>query len=58
MLSDAEWRKRLSEEAYAVLRHETTEQPYTSTLLNEKRTGFLHLRRLRSTSVFVPCQVQ
>ena len=39
MLSDAEWRKRLSEDAYAVLRHEATERPYTSTLLNEKRTG-------------------
>ena len=39
MLSDAEWRKRLSEDAYAVLRHEATERPYTSTLLNEKRAG-------------------
>ena len=39
ILSDAEWRKRLSEDAYAVLRHEATERPYTSTLLNEKRTG-------------------
>lgn len=39
MLSDAEWRKRLSEDAYAVLRHEATERPYTSDLLNEKRAG-------------------
>ena len=39
MLSDAEWRKRLSEEAYAVLRQEATERPYTSALLNEKRAG-------------------
>jgi peptide-methionine (R)-S-oxide reductase len=38
-LSDAEWRKRLSEDAYAVLRHEATERPYTSALLNEKRAG-------------------
>ena len=39
MLSDAEWRERLSEDAYAVLRHEATERPYTSTLLDEKRAG-------------------
>ena len=39
MLSDAEWRKRLSEDAYAFLRHEATERPYTSELLNEKRVG-------------------
>lgn len=39
MLSDAEWRKRLSEDAYAVLRHEATERPYTSNLLHEKRAG-------------------
>jgi peptide-methionine (R)-S-oxide reductase len=39
MLSDAEWKKRLSPEAYAVLRHEATEQPGTSKLLNEHRAG-------------------
>ena len=39
MLSDTEWRKRLSEDAYAVLRHEATERPYTNDLLNEKRAG-------------------
>ena len=39
MLSDAEWRKRLSEGAYAVLRHEATERPCISDLLNEKRAG-------------------
>jgi peptide-methionine (R)-S-oxide reductase len=38
-LSDAEWRKRLSPEAYAVLRHESTERPGSSTLLEEHRSG-------------------
>ncbi len=38
-LSDEEWRKRLSEPAYAVLRREATERPFTSDLLNEKRAG-------------------
>ncbi len=38
-LSDEEWRKRLSEPAYAVLRREATERPFTSDLLAEKRAG-------------------
>ena len=38
-LSDADWKKRLSPEAYAVLRREATERPGTSDLLNEKRDG-------------------
>jgi peptide-methionine (R)-S-oxide reductase len=38
-LSDAEWRARLTPEAFAVLRQEGTEPPYTSPLLNEKRPG-------------------
>ena len=41
-LSDAEWRKRLSPESYAVLRREGTEPPFTSELNNEKRTGIFH----------------
>lgn len=39
MLADAEWKKRLSPDAYAVLRHEATEPPFTSKLLNEHRAG-------------------
>lgn len=37
--SDAEWKKILSPEAYDVLRHQGTEQPFTSPLLNEHRKG-------------------
>ena len=38
-LSDADWKKRLSPKAYAVLRQEATEPPFTSPLLNEHRAG-------------------
>ena len=38
-LTDAEWRKRLSPLAYAVLRQAATERPYTSPLNNEHRKG-------------------
>jgi peptide-methionine (R)-S-oxide reductase len=38
-LSDAEWKRRLSPQAYAVLRQEGTERPFTSALNAEKRTG-------------------
>ncbi len=38
-LSDAEWHKRLSPQAYAVLRQEDTERPFTSPLLKEHRKG-------------------
>jgi peptide-methionine (R)-S-oxide reductase len=38
-ISDAEWKKRLSPEAYEVLRREGTERPFTSPLLNEHRKG-------------------
>jgi len=38
-LSDAEWRKRLSPEAFAVLRQASTEYPFASPLNNEHRKG-------------------
>ncbi|KGG13377.1 MULTISPECIES: peptide-methionine (R)-S-oxide reductase MsrB [Prochlorococcus] len=38
-LSNEEWKRRLSSEAYKVLREEATERPFTSPLNEEKRTG-------------------
>jgi peptide-methionine (R)-S-oxide reductase len=38
-LSDAEWHKRLSPQAYAVLRKASTEYPFTSPLNKEHRSG-------------------
>lgn len=37
--TDAEWRKLLTVDQYAVLRHEATERPGSSPLLHEKRRG-------------------
>jgi peptide-methionine (R)-S-oxide reductase len=39
VLSDEQWRKRLDEAQYAVLRQEGTERPFTSPLNDEKRKG-------------------
>jgi len=38
-LTDAQWRARLSPAAYNTLRHEATERPFSSPLLNEHRAG-------------------
>ena len=37
--ADAEWRKMLTADQYAVLRQEATERPFTSPLLHEERAG-------------------
>lgn len=38
-VSDADWRKRLAPDSYAVLRREATERPGSSPLNREKRVG-------------------
>ena len=38
-ITDAEWKTRLPEASYEVLRHEDTERPGASPLLNEHRKG-------------------
>ena len=55
--SDAEWRKLLTPDQYAVLRHEATERPFTSPLLHEERRGTFacagcHLDVFSSTTKF------
>jgi peptide-methionine (R)-S-oxide reductase len=37
--SEAEWRRRLTPQQFAVLRQEATERPFSSPLNEEKRTG-------------------
>jgi peptide-methionine (R)-S-oxide reductase len=37
--TDAEWKKLLTPDQYAVLRHEATERAFTSPLLHEERRG-------------------
>nr|ACH70611.1 methionine sulfoxide reductase B [Ulva fasciata] len=39
MLSDEEWRSKLSPTQYSILRQASTERPFVSPLSNEKRTG-------------------
>ncbi|MDO7844472.1 peptide-methionine (R)-S-oxide reductase MsrB [Sphingomonas immobilis] len=38
-LTDAQWKAKLSPQAYQVLRHESTETPFTSPLNKEHRSG-------------------
>ncbi|WP_062114748.1 peptide-methionine (R)-S-oxide reductase MsrB [Aureimonas sp. AU40] len=40
--TEREWRARLSQDAFAVLRQEATERPFTSPLLNVHETGLFH----------------
>jgi peptide-methionine (R)-S-oxide reductase len=40
--SDDEWRQRLTDEQYYILRDHGTERPYTSPLNDEERDGLYH----------------
>ncbi|MCV2402247.1 peptide-methionine (R)-S-oxide reductase MsrB [Marinomonas sp. C2222] len=40
VFTDAEWRKKLTDFEYQVMRHEKTEPAGSSSLLNEKRSGY------------------
>ena len=39
VLTDTEWKEKLTEEAYFILRQSGTERPFSSVLNNEKRKG-------------------
>jgi peptide-methionine (R)-S-oxide reductase len=41
-ITEAEWKERLDPKAFAVLRREDTERPFTSPLEHEKRKGTYH----------------
>ena len=43
-LSEAEWKKRLTPQQFAVLRQQATERPFSSPLNAEKRTGLFACR--------------
>lgn len=43
-ISDAEWRRRLGAASWTVLRHEGTEQPFSSALNDEHRAGVFSCR--------------
>jgi peptide-methionine (R)-S-oxide reductase len=40
--SDEEWRRELTADQYQILRHHSTERPFTSPLNREKRNGTFH----------------
>lgn len=44
VLTDNQWRTKLSEKQYNVLRHEGTERPFSSPLNDEKRSGVYNCR--------------
>ncbi len=52
--TEAEWRKLLTPEQYAIMREHGTEMPGSCALLHEKRAGHLSMRGLRPAFVCRP----
>ena len=57
MKSDADWRRELSPEQYAVLRQQATERPFTGEYVNSKAEG-VYTCGLRAGTVLLVHQVQ
>ena len=56
-MSAADWRKKLSPEAFDVLRNQGTERAGSGALLDTKDDGRLHLCRLWLAPVFIRCEI-
>lgn len=46
-MSEKEWKEKLTQPQYSILRQGSTERPFVSPLLNEKRTGLQQLPHLQ-----------
>ena len=56
--TDAEWRKLLTADQYAVLRHEATERPFTQPPLAREAARHVRLRRMRARHLLVGHEIR